>query len=922
MTNPLWGIRDLGQSVWYDDLGRDLLRSGRLKRMIEEDGIAGVTSNPTILEKAIGQERAYDPDIHSLVDQGLDVPAIYEALAVSDTREAADLLMPVYEESEGLDGFVGLEVSPDVAFDTDATVSQAKRLFQTVDRKNLMIEVPATREGVDAVEELIACGINVNVTLIFSLAQYNDSAMAFIEGMRRWIESGGDPRRPASAASFFVSRVDSIVDERLREIADPKWKMKLSGMMGLAGIANARLAYAMFKEIFHGGRFADLGASGVRAQRLVWTGTKTKNPNYPDTYYVDALIGPYTINTMPPATLEAYREHGIPIARLENEPDEAGQVFRRMTSMGLSIEDIMDQLLDNGLKSFADSYDKLLEGIAKKRTRLLRGWGHRSASLGQLQEQVDMTLARLDEEIVPENIWAGDASLWSDDPKTRGEIGQRLGWLHIVDIMSDEIGRIGRFVEEIRSSGFKKAVLLGMGGCSMAAEMFRSCFGRAEGYLGLEVLDTALPAALRELERNMDVRETLFIVADKSGTTLEVLDLYAHFFNRTEEMVGIDAGRHFVAITDPGTDLGRLASEKKFRRTFLNPSDIGGRFSALSYFGLVPAALGGVDLDRLLMRASQGIEASGPRIPSLESPSVWLGVIMAEAAKAGRDKLSLIISPAVAGFGSWIEQLVAESTGKEGKGIVPVVDEPAGPPEQYGRDRLFVYLRLDEESGYDGHVSALEQFGHPVVTLRLHSPYDLGREIFRWEFATAVAGVILGINPFDRPDVQESKSITKDLLHLFKKTGQFPAGDFQPIGSPGLTGALRGLTDPITEGRYLAINAFITHSERNRDLLQTLREVFRDKLNIATTVGFGPRYLNSTGQLHIGGTDTGHHIIVTSDDAEDVPIPSESYSFGVLKTAQALGLAEALAKRGRRLLRVHLANEDDLQKLLEAVRAL
>ncbi len=922
MTNPLWGIHDLGQSVWYDNLSRDLLRSGRLKQIIDEDGITGVTSNPTILEKAIGQERAYDHEIHSLVDQGLDVPAIYEALAVSDTREAADLLMPVYEQTAGRDGFVSLEVSPHLAFDTDATVSEAKRLFQTVDRKNLMIKVPATREGVDAVEELIACGINVNVTLIFSLAQYNDSAMAFIEGMRRWIESGGDPLRPASVASFFVSRVDSIVDERLREIADPKWKTRLSGMMGLAAIANARLAYAMFKEIFHGRQFAELGAAVVHPQRVLWASTSTKNPNYPDTYYVDALIGPDTVNTMPPATLEAYREHGIPISRLEHDPDEARQVFRRLIDMGLGIEDIMDQLLENGLKSFADSYDKLLDGISRKRTRLLRGWGHRSASLGQIQEQVDMTLARLDEEQIPEKIWAGDVSLWSGDPKTCNEVGQSLGWLHIVEIMSKETPRIEKFVEEIRSSGFKKAVLLGMGGCSLAGKMFRSCFGKAEGYLDLEVMDSTVPAAIQSLERDIDIRETLFIVSSKSGTTVEVLSLYSHFFNRMEEILGEEAGTHFVAITDPGTNLGKLAAENGFRRTFLNPPDIGGRFSALSYFGLVPAALVGVDLDRLLMRASQGIEASGPQIPSLESPSVWLGVIVAEASRAGRDKLSLVISPGAAGFGSWVEHLVAESTGKEGKGIVPVVDEPPGSPEMYGQDRLFVYLRLDEESCYDRHVSALEQAGHPVVTLRLHSPYDLGRELFRWEFATAVAGVILGINAFDQPDVQESKDITEELLRSFKKDGQLPVGDFLPIGAPGLTEALRGLLNPILEGHYVAINAFICDTDGNRDLLQALREVFQAKFNAPTTVGFGPRYLHSTGQIHKGGADTGYHIMITSDDAEDVPIPGESHSFGVLKTAQALGDAQALTKGGRRLLRVHLGNEEELRRLLEAARAI
>jgi len=920
MTNRLWGIRDLGQSVWYDNLGRDLLRSGRLKKMIDEDGVSGVTSNPTIFEKAIGQERIYDHDIHSLVDQGLDVPAIYEALAVSDIGEAADLLMPTHEQTAGQDGFVSLEVSPHLAYDADGTVSQAKRLFQTVDRKNLMIKVPATREGFDAAEELIACGINVNVTLIFSLGQYHDAAMAFIEGMRRWIASGGDPKQPASVASFFVSRVDTIVDERLREIADPNWKTRISEISGRAAIANARLAYAMFKEIFHGGRFADLGALGVRPQRVLWASTSTKNPSYPDTYYVDALIGPETVNTIPAATLEAYRDHGEPVSRLEDDLDGARQVFRRLVDMGLSVEDIMDQLLDIGVKSFTESFDKLLDGIATKRTRLLRGWGHRSASLGQLQERVDITLARLDEGRVPENIWGGDVSLWSDDPETRSVIGQRLGWLHIVETMLDETPRIGKFVDETRSSGFKKAVLLGMGGSSLAAEMFMSCFGKADGYLDLEVLDTTVPAAVLALERSIDLQETLFIVSSKSGTTVEVLSLYKYFFDKMEKLFGNEAGKRFVAITDPGTSLGKLASEKGFKRIFLNPPDIGGRFSALSYFGLVPAALIGVDLDRLLMRAAQAVEASGPEVPSLESPGIWLGVIMAEASLAGRDKLCLIMSPGVAGFGSWLEQLVAESTGKEGKGILPLADEPMGPPEVYGQDRLFVYLRLDEEGTYDEHVSALEQAGHPVVTLRLHAPHDLGREIFRWEFATAVACAILGVNAFDQPNVQESKDITKDLLELFKKDDRLSVGDSRSTDDPNLTDALRQFVRATTDGHYVALNAFIRNSAENRDLLQAMRDVFRDKFKTPTTVGFGPRYLHSTGQIHKGGADSGYYVMITSDDIEDVPIPGESYSFGMLKAAQALGDSEALTKRGRRLLRVHLKNEADLKTLLDAAQ--
>jgi transaldolase/glucose-6-phosphate isomerase len=922
MANPLLGIRALGQSVWHDNIGRDLLRSGRLKGMIDEDGVSGLTSNPTIFEMAIGQERIYDHDIHVLVDKGLDVQAIYEGLVTADIREAADLLMPTYEETDGLDGYVSLEVSPHLAHDTSGTVSQAKRLFQTVDRKNLMIKVPATPEGLVAVRELVASGVNVNVTLLFSLEQYHNAAYAYVEGMEQWTASGGDPKQPASVASFFVSRVDTLIDERLKEIANPEWKAAASNLVGKAAIANARMAYALFKEIFHGERFAKLETLGVRPQRVLWASTSTKNPSYPDTYYVDALVGPTTVNTMPAVTLEAVRDHGQPASRLEEDVEEARQLFRELVRMGLRVEDLMGQLLENGLKSFADSFDKLLDGIERKRNRLLRGWGHRSASLGRIQEQVNTTLGLLDEEEIIQGLWAGDVSIWSDDAEAQSEIGKRLGWLHAVETMADETRRINEFVDGIRSSGLKKAVLLGMGGSSLAAEVFASCFGTTDGYLDLRVLDTTIPGAILDLERSIDFHETLFIVSSKSGSTIEVLSLYKYFYDKMVSVCGDEAGRHFVAITDPGTGLGKLASQNGFRRVFLNPSDIGGRFSALSYFGLVPAALIGIDLDRLLMRASQAVEASGPEVPSLESPGAWLGVIMAEAALDGKDKLSLIISPAMVGFGSWLEQLLAESTGKDGTGILPVENEPVGPPEVYGRDRLFVYLRLDEESAYDQHVSALEQAGHPVVTLRLHSPYDLGREIFRWEFATAVAGTILGINSFDQPNVQESKDITRQLLEFHQNNGQLPDDDSVPIDDPALTEMLRKFINSTSLGSYVALTAFLRNSTRNWEILQTIRELIRNEFKLATTVGFGPRYLHSTGQIHKGGADTGHFVLITSDNSEDAEIPGEPYSFGVLNEAQSLGDSQALINRGRHLIHVRLGSENDLEKLLEAVRAI
>jgi transaldolase / glucose-6-phosphate isomerase len=922
MNNPLKSIRALGQSVWYDNLSRELVRTGELTRMIEEDGVSGLTSNPSILDRALNSERIYDVELHHLVDAGRTVQEIYENLVTADVREAADLLYPIYENSCREDGYVSLEVSPHVAYDTAGTIDQAKHLWTLVDRRNLLIKVPATPEGLLAVQELIAQGININVTLIFSLDQYRDAATAYIEGLERWVADGGDPRVPTSIASLFVSRLDTAIDQLLREIVDPRMKSAARNLLGKAAIANARMAYATYKEIFHGAHFAPLRRQEARLQKLVWASTSTKDPDYPDTLYVDALIGPETINTLPKIALDAYRHHGRPTPRLEEGIEAAFDVFPRLEQLGIGMDDVTDSLLENGVKQFADSFDQLLQGIAKKRTRLVRGWGHRAASLGDtLQSVVDEKLSQLDKERIGERIWTGDVSLWTDDPELRSAVVERMGWLTAVETMKGETRRLCSFADEIRTAGFKVGVLLGMGGSSLSAEVFSTCFPVMEGFLRVKVLDTTLPAAILDAAHELDPEHTLFLVCSKSGATVEVLSLFHFFWNEMERALGKATGSHFVAITDPGTGLGKLASSKGFRRTFLNPPDIGGRFSALSYFGLVPAALMGLDVDRLLMRAAQAVEASTAQVPALENQGLWLGTCMAEASVRGRDKLSLVVSPGITSFGGWLEQLLAESTGKEGKGILPIEGEPLGSPEAYGGDRLFVYLRLDDQGEYDAEVSALEQAGHPVITLRLHSPYDLGRETFRWQLATAIAGAILQINPFDEPNVMESKDITRNILQAYRRGLELPEGERLDVTDPSLISVLRDFLATARPGHYVAFLAYVRSTAENQDILRNLRTLVRDRYRMATTVGMGPRYLHSTGQLHKGGPDKGLFIQITTDDVEDVAIPGESYSFGVLKFAQAIGDYHALKTKGRRIMRIHLPSEADLAKLVEIFNA-
>ncbi|MCH8940476.1 MAG: glucose-6-phosphate isomerase, partial [Chloroflexi bacterium] len=466
----------------------------------------------------------------------------------------------------------------------------------------------------------------------------------------------------------------------------------------------------------------------------------------------------------------------------------------------------------------------------------------------------------------------------------------------------EEAPELSAFAEEIREDGFTHLLVMGMGGSSLCPEVFRRTFGKIEGYPQLLVLDSTDPSTLRSLERAVDISKTLFMVASKSGTTTEPLMFYHYFFEKVSE-VSAEPGRNFIAITDPGSKLERLARENGFRRVFQNMADIGGRYSALSYFGMVPASLAGIDVSLLLDRADHLRESSASCVPADENPGVWLGAVMATLAKAGRDKLTVLTSPTLSSFGLWAEQLIAESLGKEGKGIVPVAGEPLLAPEHYGNDRLFVYLRMDGDNSADtdAGVEALRSAGHPVVQLDLRDRYDVGAEFYRWEYATAIAGAILEVNPFDQPNVQSAKDKTAEVLTHYAAAGSLP--DHAPATS------LKELLSGASAGDYLAIMAYVEQTPETDAALASLRQRVMEKHHIATTVGYGPRFLHSTGQLHKGGPTTGLFLQITTDYKADIAIPGEDYSFGTLADAQSLGDIQALESLGRKTARVHVTGD-------------
>ena len=927
MSNTLVEVMALGQSIWYDNIRRAMLVSGDLKKKIDEDDLRGVTSNPTIFEKAITGSTDYDEQMRSLINAGKSVKEIYEALVIDDIGRAADILKPVYDKTDGVDGYISLEVNPRLAYDTQGTIEEADRLFHTLGRKNVMIKIPAAQEGLPAIEEAIFRGINVNVTMIFSIENYEQVANAFIKGLERRAAEGKPVDHIASVASFFVSRVDTMIDTDLEYRARhsaAEGKADLENLCGKAAIANAKLAYQRFKEIFHGDAFAPLKAKGAQVQRQLWASTGTKNPKYSDVLYLDNLIGPDTVNTVPPATYTAFRDHGKVALTLEQGLDEGRKAISKLGELGIDLKEVTAKLQSDGLASFVGSFDTLVESIEAKRDALVSGIHQRlTASLGKYDDAVSTAIKEADKGDVIRRIWRKDASLWKEDPSHQKIIKNALGWLTVPDLMIGCEDDLIAFADRIRGvREFKHLMLCGMGGSSLCPEVLRQTFGPQEGYPKLLVLDSTDPDAFCDIADQIDITKCLFIISSKSGTTTEPLVFYKYWYDQVSKRKE-NPGECFVAITDPGTLMEQMATDDKFKRIFLNPPDIGGRYSALSYFGMVPAALMGLDIKKLLDRAERIVHSCASVVPAADNPGARLGAIMGECAKAGRDKLTIVADPKISSLGLWVEQLIAESTGKEGKGIVPVAGETLGPPSVYGDDRLFVSIavgKLDGET--DVKLKALEAAGHPVVYRTLSDLYDLGEEFFLWEMATAFAGYRLGINPFDQPNVQESKDATKELLEKFAKEGKLHEqpllvtdgtlrvhADDKTVAvlpSSSVLEALRAHLARAGAGDYIAFLNYIEETPENDSIIQQMRTHLRDATRCATTTGYGPRFLHSTGQLHKGGPDTGVFIQVTAPDRTDLPIPNQPYTFSILKQAQALGDFRSLASRGRRAIRVDL----------------
>jgi transaldolase / glucose-6-phosphate isomerase len=931
MTNPLAQLPKLGQSVWFDQMERKLVTSGKLQQMIDEDDLRGLTSNPTIFEKAIGGSEDYDVQLRTLTSQGKSRDEIYDELVIEDIGNAADVFYPVHQKTNGEDGFVSLEVSPLLAKKTKETVAEAKRLYNRLARPNVMIKIPATPEGIPAIEQAIYVGLHINVTLIFSNEVYAQVIEAYLRGLERRDKEHLPVGNISSVASFFVSRIDAAADKQLE--AKLKDDPSLEPLLGKVAIANAKMAYQLFREVFTSERFIRLRDKGARVQRPLWASTGTKNPKYSDVLYIESLIGADTINTVPPATYDAFKDHGRVEPTIEQDIDEARRVLETFEAKGFSLKAITDKLTEDGVKSFNESFEHLMLTIEARRDLAVRGLGDRITF--QNVNGIDEAVARADKEKFVSRIWSKDSSLWKSDAEHRKIIDNALGWVDVPHGMSKLLHGLTDILEEHRH-GVEHVVVLGMGGSSLVSEVVRRAFGKREGYPELLVLDSTVPEAVAMLEAKIDPARTLFIVASKSGTTTEPLMFHRYFYDRVKSAVGENAGLQFIAITDPGTQLIRDAERDGFRMILTNMPDIGGRYSALTFFGVVAMALTGVDVEQLMERAVHTAHIA--TIPSVrKNPPALLGAAIGALALQGRDKLTVIAPRPLDTFGLWVEQLVAESTGKEGKGIVPVAGEPPLAANEYGDDRLFVSVRMrgsrDDESPTTSDTTRLRELaaaGHPVIDYVLEDALDLGEAFYTFEIATAVAGAILGVNPFDQPNVQESKDNTKKLLDEYTSTGKMtggaaatPAAGTAKRIAVGDADSIAGLLASVKPGDYVALTQYFGETIARNELLAKIRETIARELRVATTSGYGPRFLHSTGQLHKGGGDNGVFLQLTGGPGTDLELPGEKFTFGVLARAQAIGDFQSLASRNRRALSIDLGKdiETGLEQLASAVRS-
>lgn len=898
-------FQEIGQSLWLDSISRDMILNGHLLNLIEKYDITGVTSNPTIFENAILSTTSYDNSVQLAAKRFSRIEDIVYSLMIEDIQRACDLLKPVFEKTKGEDGYVSLEIPPTIE-KASHMISCAEKIWERIGRDNLMIKIPATEDGIIAEKELLKKGVNVNMTLIFSPQMYSKVADAYIAAIK-WRVDNKMESHPFSVASFFVSRIDTEVSKILSQLvsttSDIDKKNEIDMLKGKAAISVALIAYEIYlNKFFFSEEFKRYNSLGIKPQKLLWASTSTKDASLRDTLYVDELCLSHTINTLPPQTLYAFFEHGkINTHSIELRIFQAKEIYSKLERLGVSWQDVFERLLSEGIKRFIDSYNNILRAVEKK----LQLNSDKELTMQVYNASLEKILSKTKKSNFIKRLFQKDPTLWKDDPSSLKQIKNSLGWIEIPLKMKDKIEEIVRFRDEIINDGFKYAVLLGMGGSSLASEVIVDIFGQHKK-IKLFVLDSTNPDWIWRISSKIDLKKTLFIVSSKSGTTLETISHFKYFYAQLKKITK-NPGKNFIAITDKDTPLHQTAIKKRFRRIFINPSDIGGRFSALSYFGLVPGVFTQAELSKLIDKATQAIK----ELEEKNSPAIILGCFLGKTYLSNKDKLTIIIPKKLERFGLWLEQLIAESTGKEGKGLLPIINTQIYDPSSYSDDRSFVILSLKNIEQDEERIKKLIEAGHPVLRIYLNEIYDIAKEFYRWKIATALCGHIMKINPFDQPDVQFTKDFTRKLLKDKKLSikPDIKTKNWEIYLSNISNGREESISweilKNIPEDGYLALCGYIDETPTNNAIFEKLKLLANEKAGITFISVYGPRYLHSIGQLFKGGRNNGVFIILTYQSKKDIKIVGEDLSFRRICISQAKGDFLAMKEKGRRCILVY-----------------
>ncbi len=928
-------MRDRGQGVWLDGFRRLLVSSGVFEAMVRDDAVSGVDCDLNLLAGAIGRGVEYaDPLLRIAAADGELSPC--EALLADEARIAAEALRGVFEATGGRDGLASVPAGTSSADDAESMSRIARRMATAAGLPNVVPKLPPTGAGFAVFEAMTAESLGVHIGPLFSLAAVQRATEAYVRGARARAGESRSEEPPPAVISFGVGPLDVAVDELLREKIQAAGRDTSAAESLLGGVATAvaKVAYRRLREIL----VAEAGAAGspaVGSLLLAFADLSTGDARQPRRRYVESLTGPDTTAILSSGLLRNVAGRGEVDATLGQRVDDAEEILLELRGLGVDVDAIGEALEAGAIKQRASHFATLSRAVQRATEALLNDLAGASAiaSTGspwsaQIPE-IDASLVDLDTAEAQDavaRLWARDPTLWSGDAKVQELIANRLGWLDAAvetQFAGGEPQR--RFAGQLQEAGVENVLLLGMGGSSLSAEVCCRVFESER----VRVLDSTVPARIRTVAGSVDPARTSILVASKSGTTTEVRALLNYFYALATPMLE-NPGERFAAITDPGTPLEQGAHELGFQRLWLAPADVGGRFSALTVFGTLPMAIMGVETPEILASARRMVASCSPEVPVAGNPAARLASAMHGAMVTGRDKLTFLPSPSLAAFGAWAEQLVAESTGKAGTGVIPIVAEPPGSVEEYADDRFFVSMRLQGEDDPEAsaRLDALEAAGHPVARIVLEDRHDIGGEFFRWEAAVALLGALMGINPFDQPDVQASKDRTAAILAGAGDGSSLAERSPAGVGNgwavyadlerdEELAARLNGaeMADWLSAhlGRaeppdYVGIQAFVAPERTTHRALQRLRVLLRRQFRVATSLGWGPRFLHSTGQLHKGGPDSALFLQITADDAEDIEVPGAGHSFGELARAQSMGDFAALQERGRRVVRVHLSD--------------